>query len=320
MSKNVKIFVVIATAMIAAGVILSVVGLALGGFKSVYFGSQGFYVADAPGMWGAQEVVSQRLDKFAGINIDVKAYTVTLQKGDAYGIEVKNRSMREMPYIHVADGVLTVREKEDVSRREGFFASWLSFLPLRVVHNDWEDALIEITYPSDARFDAVNIEAAAGNVDVVGLDAESLSVACAAGDLEIEHSKPGKLRVNLIAGRCEIENTRADDTTVELGAGSLSAENFECGGLRGDVRLGQVNVEGSLRGDVDISAGVGDVFIRTDLPKSEYRVDLDVALGNATVDGHTVSGGNAGIGGGDASAPYSIHVEASMGEAEIDFD
>jgi hypothetical protein len=310
--------------MIAAGVILSAVGLALGGFKSVRFGSQGFYVSDdARGAWSAPETVSRRLDDFDTIDIDVAAYAITLREGDAYDIKLKNGPERETPYIHAEGGVLTVRENGDAlrKRQKGLFASWLSILPFRVIYNDWDDAVIEITYPDGARFADVSIEAAAGDVDVLGLDAASLSVVCAAGNLEIEDSETDKLRVSLNAGKCKIENTRAGEADVEMDAGSLTAQDFDCGALRGSLRMGEVDMEGSLRGDVDISADMGNVSIRTDLPKSKYRVDLDVSLGSVTVDDRTVSGGNVGIGADrDASAPYSLRVRAAMGNVKIDFD
>jgi hypothetical protein len=309
--------------MIAAGVILAAVGLALGGFNSVRLGSQGFYVDSEPGLWGAKESLSKRFDQFENIDIDVAAYTVRLRKGDAYGMELKSRRARETPYIHAADGILTVREsKEDMRRRKGFLEGLLSVWPFGVVHSDWDDALIEITYPSGARFDAISIEAAAGNVDIVGLDADSLSVVCAAGNLEIENAKLGDLRVNLDLGECEIEDTRADGASVEMNAGSFSTKDFDCGPLRGDFHMGAADVEGTLRGDVDISADVGSVSVRTDLPKSEYRLDLDVSLGSVTVDGRTVSGRNLVdiAADADASASYDFRVRAAMGSVEIDFD
>ena len=94
MSKYVKIIVAVATAMIAAGVILAAVGLALGGLNSVHFGAQGFYVDSEPGFWGANESLSKRFDQFENIDIDVAAYTVRLRKGDAYGMELKSRRAR----------------------------------------------------------------------------------------------------------------------------------------------------------------------------------------------------------------------------------
>ncbi|MDR2296576.1 MAG: DUF4097 domain-containing protein, partial [Clostridiales Family XIII bacterium] len=307
MNKYTKTIVAVATAMIAAGVILSAVGLALGGFRSVHFGSQGFYVSDdARGAWSAPETVSRRLDDFDTIDIDVTAYAITLREGDAYGIKLKSGPERETPYIHAEDGVLTVRENGDAlrQRQKGFFASRLPILPFQVIHNDWDGAVIEITYPDGARLADISVEAAAGDVNVLDLAAASLSVVCAAGNLEIENSEIDKLRVSLNAGKCEIKDTRAGDAEVEMDAGSLKAKDFDCGALRGSLRMGEVDVEGSLRGDVDISADMGDVSVRTDLPKSKYRLDLDVLLGNVTVDGRDFSGGNAGIDkGGDASAP-----------------
>jgi hypothetical protein len=84
--------------------------------------------------------------------------------------------------------------------------------------------------------------------------------------------------------------------------------------------MGEVDVEGSLRGDVDIRAAMGSVLLKTDLPESEYRVDLDVSLGSATVGGRVVSVGPiSSIRTDPGAAPHKIYVNAEMGSVVIDF-
>ncbi|MDR2770954.1 MAG: DUF4097 domain-containing protein [Clostridiales Family XIII bacterium] len=322
MNKYTKAFIIIATSMIAAGVILSAVGFALGGLRSVHFGSQGFYVDGLPGDLGVSDDFLRDLDGFSDMDIRVGVYTVVLQKGDGYGLRVHGRRFGEAPVVRVEDGLLTLRAGEDSLRagRSGFFENWLSVFPFGIAYSDWDDVVIEITYPSGARFGDVSIEDSVGSVEIAGLEAASLSVLCSAGSLDIENSALDALRVDLNLGECEIENVRAESAVVAMDAGNFSARDFDCGALNGDFSMGKAEVDGGLLGDVDISTDMGSVFLRTDRPKSEYSVDLNVSLGGATVDGRAVSGVNAGsaIGGADG-APYSIRVEADMGSVEIEF-
>jgi DUF4097 and DUF4098 domain-containing protein YvlB len=169
----------------------------------------------------------------------------------------------------------------------------------------------------------VNVKSDAGSVEIEKLTAATVSVECMAGSLEIDEPTADDLRVKLNAGGCEIKDTTATVATVELDAGNFSARNFDCGALDGSFHLGDVNVEGSLRGDVNITADLGNVFLETDLPESKYRVDAEVALGSVTVGGREISGAQAHIGAGLGSAdsaPYTIRVKAAMGNVEVDFE
>jgi hypothetical protein len=318
MNKRVKVLVVVATAMIAAGVIFSAVGFALGGFRSVHFGSGGFYVEEgAPAPWDERESLSERPGDFSGINIDLGAHELSLREGEIYGVKARGLRARDALEIRVDDGVLTLRDNDARAEQRGVFVSLFPSPFLIFGGGDTGDgATIEITYPAGARFDDVSIAADAGDVEIADLDAHSLSVFCSVGSLKIEESAADELHVNLDVGSCEIKDMRAGEAVAELDVGSFSARGFDCDSLRGSFRVGGADVDGRL-GDVDISADISGVSLHTDLPKSEYRVNLDVSLGKATIDGDSFSGGNFSYGAG--SAPYSIRIRASMGSVEVDF-
>jgi hypothetical protein len=325
MGRVTKAIVITATAMIAAGVILSAVGFSFGGLNSVGFDSQGFrvYFEDGGGFRGARGAASRGLyERFEGIDVDVDAYFIELREDDAYSVVIRNGYVRENPAFNIKDGVLTVR---DTARaRERGLLRFLNVDVLRVFDGYGEDDIptIVISYPANARLSDVNIEAAAGKVEIDGLEAASLSVDCSAGSLEIDETDVRELSVTMSAGECKIEDVRAESAVVGMNAGSFSAKGFDCGALTGNFNMGDADVKGRLHGDVDISADMGNVSLETDLPKSDYIIDVNVSLGAVTVDGRNVSGLNAGIGelsGRSDSANYKLRVSAGMGNVEIDF-
>jgi hypothetical protein len=323
MGRVTKAIVITATAMIAAGMILSAIGLAFGGLNSINFGSRGFRISFETGPGGAREDASQGLyERFTDIDVDVDAYFIELREDDAYSVTIRNAYARELPVFDIEDGVLSVR---DTARaREGgehwlLRGNWL--WALLNGHDDEGDIpTLRITYPKEARLGDVNIEAAAGKAEISGLEAESLSVDCSAGSLEIDETDVRDLSVTMSAGECKIEDVRAESAVVGMNAGSFSAKGFDCGALTGNFNMGDADVKGRLRGDVDISADMGSVRLDTILPESNYQVYLNVALGSATVGGRKISGGgiDSRFGGSD-SAPYTIRVKAGMGNVEIDF-
>jgi hypothetical protein len=326
MGKIMKTILIIAAAMIVAGVILAIAGLAFGGFRSVHVGPGGFFTAWRPGE-SEVENISESFDSFDGVEVDVEVCTVILREAEAYEVKVRNlyANTRERPEIRVVDGVLTVRGEDDDPEfgRRGFLSRMALFFPY-IGSDDWGEApTVEISYPRGARFGEVRVESEAGSVDIKNLEAASLSVESDAGSLKIEKAAVGELRVSLSAGECEIKNTSADSAAVAMEAGRFSARGFDCGALDGDFNMGEVDVEGSLRGEVDIRSTMGSVLLKTDLPESEYRVDLDVSLGSATVGGRVVSGGpisSISTGSDDpAAAPHKIYVNAAMGSVVINF-
>jgi hypothetical protein len=333
MSKRVKTIVVIATAMIAAGVILSVAGFAFGGFRSVQFGSGGLYIEEGEGGWRGAGIISSRtfddieVNGIDSIDIEVDMYSVTLREGDEdeYEIEVQNLYAREMPIGRVRDGVLTIRENRDATARAGegdLFGNgvWRLLQHIRNANDVDDIPRIEITYPRGARFDSVSVDDAAGSVEIRGLSAASLSVDCAAGSLNIREAATDDLSVKMSMGECEIRDVRAGKAVVEMDAGSFFAREFDCGALDGTLRMGDIDVEGSLHGDVNISADAGSVSLRTDLPESEYSVDLNVEMGGVTVGKRDVSDGiSANFQASPDTARYRIHIEANMGDVELDF-
>jgi hypothetical protein len=267
------------------------------------------------------------MGSFTGIDVDLDFFFVVLREGDAYNVEIRSEDARWMPQVRVRDGVLAVSDSfGEASERRGR-RGFLSRLGLRgdlflgIGDIDVDIPTLEISYPAGARFDEVRLQTAAGSTEIENMEAASLSVDCDAGNLEIEDTTVADLNISLNAGKCEISEVKAENASVTMNAGSFSAEDFDCGGLRGDFNMGGVKAEGRLRGDVNIVNDMGNVYLRTDLPASEYAVDLDVALGNATVDGRTLSGANIqnDLGRSD-SATYRIRVKAAMGNVKIDFD
>ncbi|MDR1247228.1 MAG: DUF4097 family beta strand repeat-containing protein [Clostridiales Family XIII bacterium] len=325
MGRVTKAIVITATAMIAAGMILSVIGFAFGGLNSVSFGSRGFrvYFEDERGFPGALRDVSQGLyERFTSIDVDVDAYFIELREDDDYSVVIRNEYVRETLAFDIKDDVLTVR---DTARsRERGIRRFLSVDWLRIFNGYDEDDIptIVITYPANARLSNVDIEAAAGKVEVDGLEAASLSVDCSAGSLEIDETSVQDLSVTMSAGECRIDDVRAESAVFDMDAGSFSAKGFDCGELTGDFRMGNVDVSGRLRGNVDISANMGSVSLKTDLPEWDYRVDLNVALGAVSVGGRSVSGLNAGMTQGSGrpdSENYTLRIRADMGNVDIAF-
>jgi hypothetical protein len=319
-----KTVVIIAAAMVAAGVILAVVGVAFGGLNSVHFGPRGFYIGydDLP---DGRADFFRAFDAFDGIDVEADAYFITLREGDAYGVKVRNAwTNAGEPEIGVEDGVLRINadygaRRDRDARRGARIVNWL-IKNFGGLGGPGEAPLIEITYPEDARLGGVVIDADAGNVTVSGLAAAALSVECDAGGLSIKETDARELRVDMNAGECRIDDTRAETAVVSMDAGSFSASGFDCGALTGNFNVGSVYVEGRLRGDVDISASMGDVRLKTDLPESDYDVDLDVSLGVASVNGREIGKADARGFGGPGPAPYKLRVKTDMGGVDVEFD
>ncbi|MBO5702593.1 MAG: DUF4097 family beta strand repeat protein [Clostridia bacterium] len=157
------------------------------------------------------------------------------------------------------------------------------------------DAFVEILYPSDMKFNEVDIIGGAGKLEIVALS-------CAEFDIELG------------AGETMIDSlTVAKSADIDGGAGALTFKNADISRLDLDMGVGALMLEGRLSGKSEISLGVGEAVLDLSGQKDNYTLDLEKGLGEITVDGTKV--GNSKIGAGE----NTVKIEGGIGSIKIDF-
>ena len=71
---------------------------------------------------------------------------------------------------------------------------------------------------------------------------------------------------------------------------------------------------GSPQGDTSLSTGMGDIVMKSDLPRSAYRLDLKSGMGAITVDGREEKGPVE-----SGSGSHSLEMDSGMGSLNVTF-
>lgn len=137
---------------------------------------------------------------------------------------------------------------------------------------------VTIYLPADAYFDEIEIEAAAGS-------------------LELDALRARQIELNVGAAACDIDRIECDALSVDVGAGALETGRIDAKLLSADVGMGAFT--GTLAGSAE-----------------DYRYEAEAALGAVTLDGATVAGGIAAEGAG-GSGSRLLDLNVGMGSIEL---
>lgn len=286
-----KFFLSAGALLLAAGLILSWVGIRMGGETKAtvqLFGrSWDVYAAPTAG-WNitthhagtatagleqgsssvpvdAVTITDNNSTPFSALNLDVDLGSVTVAAADSYAVEIR-------------------------SWGAGYsIEHWYSGDTLYIESSDGESLLptscgseITVYVPSDVRLEMLYVDLDLGDLTLAGLDLE-----CAELSLDLG-------------------NLTGDALTV--------ATTFQA-----EASLGEVTLFGDLGEHVDISAALGSVQLGLSRPVSEYSWELEADLGSITVDGKQFTGsGGKEVNGG--SGNRMLEVDADLGSITVDFN
>lgn len=106
------------------------------------------------------------------------------------------------------------------------------------------------------------------------------------------------------------------DIKIEVGAaGKLTVENGQLCNLTLNMGVGELNLTSRLTGENELDYGVGAANLTLIGTVGDYEIEIDKGLGNASVDGKTVSDG-AVIGQGNTK----IEINGGVGNMQVNFE
>ena len=151
MAKANKIAVKIALALIFVGLSIGLIGLFAGAkFNIIWDEGKGLKVADF-----SKKTISDNLDDFNNISIDISHWNIELIKADKPHIEIEYYS-EDVPLYPVKGGTLNISETKEPSWQRKATIGLINMQPMKA-------GTIKVYY-STAQMDEVSINTAAGNI------------------------------------------------------------------------------------------------------------------------------------------------------------
>lgn len=144
---------------------------------------------------------------------------------------------------------------------------------------------------------------------------KNANISTGAGQVKIDRLAAENLYLELGAGQVNIDTLEAYCTSQIIGgAGQMILSNGALQNLKLDMGVGELRFTSALKGDCEFDMGVGAAHITLIGSENDYRIELDKGLGDARINGQSLSDG--AVCGNGAN---SIEVEGGIGEIRINF-
>lgn len=159
----------------------------------------------------------------------------------------------------------------------------------------------EITIPKGRRFDRVDINFAAAEVDIDALSADDLRIKGGAGEADIDKLSVGK------------------SMDLQIGAGTLKVSAGEIGG-NCEIKCGAGSLEMALShidGDADVDCGMGTIHMNLPGSRREYNITSQSALGTVKIEEDDLDNQTDS---GTTEIRANLDLKCGMGEIDVDFE
>lgn len=257
-------------------------GASGGGWDDVNYDTEDVSMFDK-----AHDILSGRVEKYSlggdirNLEIDVGGCSFeTKSSGDAsVYLEVRNAHKFQG---YVEDGTLYIKATT------------------KAVHwSDRDICRIILYLPDDCRFDEVDIEVGAGEMEFQRLHAEE-------ADLEVG------------AGVITVEDMQVQNAEISIGAGQIELKGMDVTVLEAEVGMGEFVAEGAINASADVECSMGNVEMTIDGREEDFNYRLNGAMGNIDLGKESYSGfaNEVSLKNG---ASKEIKVECSMGNISIRF-
>ena len=208
------------------------------------------------------------------LEIDVSAADFVIKTGSDFHVESNHKYLT----VEEKNGSLVISEKK---RFWGTYSGKVS---------------LELYVPEGTVFEKADIATGAGRVTIETLSAEVLVLNLGAGEVKID---------NLIA------TERAE---IDGGAGSITISDGTLRNLDLDMGVGELKLTSKLTGNSDLDFGVGATELVLVGAADDYKIKLDKGLGEAKIDGESIS--NGGIYG---NGENTVDIDGGIGAIKITF-
>ena len=260
-----------------SGGLLALTGFAMGAQTrlDLHWGSEGIQLEHRGGSGGEQEP----LEAFTRIDAALGMGDVTVVTGERYAIALEGNLSGELSYEQDGD-TLRIRSRYGAWEMAG-----------------WEhQAAATIYLPEGADLEKAEMHTSMGDLTLEDVCVEELTANSDMGDICLTGVEVGEAELSLSMGDLHSDGIRTRT--------SLSVEND----------MGDVTLDGCFLGETDCELAMGDLSLYTGARAEDYGLDLEVSMGELTLDG-AVQRSQVHRRGG----PNRLEIHNSMGNVEIQF-
>ena len=280
MKKSTKIWLIVATILSLAGLLMFAVTMAAGGWdfsrlNSVKFVSNTHYITE----------------EFTNISIDTDTADVILVRSENNECKVVLReALNEKHTVTVEDGTLKISIKDNRKWYEHitFFSFSLPKITIYLPENVYGALTVkqdtgDITLPSAFTFESVDLSGSTGDARLNSTVTGPVRIERSTGDIEVQSAKVGALALITSTGDVDVASTDCEGKIyVSVSTGEVEMEDVKCETFTSTGSTGEITLENvDVSGQINITRSTGDVkFERSDAAEIYVITDTGDVRGN----------------------------------------
>ena len=273
MKRSTKVWLIVAGALVVAGLAVIIVALAmnnwnLGRLSSVKYQTNSYEIKES---FDKIEIISDTAD------------IVFLPGADGECRVVCEEKEKELHTVNVEDGKLTIKLED--TRKWYNYITFLSIgspkITVYLPSGEYGDLIIkestgEVDIPKDYRFESIDISVSTGDVKCMASASELFKIKTSTGDIFVESVTAGEMILTVSTGKITASAISCvGNFKISVSTGKTNLENVRCAdfkskGTTGDITMNDVvatnmmNIERST-GDVKLEGcDAGEIYIKTD--------------------------------------------------------
>ena len=263
MKTSVMVLLIVAVSLVAAGLILCVVGLALAPGETI---GEKFLSLGTSDFVSEETVISE---KISGIDLQASTARVEILKAtDGVTRVALYERAQEKSEVSVVDGVLTIRPKEIewykkislFSPEESTVTVYLAEPMLETMNLKTSTGAVRVAEEILAK--NATVEFSTAKIEFAASVSEMLRVSGSTGDVSLRGAQYGNLEVKTSTGDISLSGGSAREVSLRVSTGEISVESFACGSLAVVSSTGEQEYEGvTVDGAMTLESDTGDISI-----------------------------------------------------------
>ena len=309
MNKVCKKISIIAVCALGVGLVVGILGFVMGGAQSIVLEKNGFRVLSSAD-YEEVDYVDETFADVKSLKVDVDYFDkVILSEGSTFSVKGNNAKSLGGLDASLNAGTLTVSTKKS----HGIQLFNFGFFTSKAVNS----GTLEITYPSGATLDKVDLIIDLGNLEMYDLNADKIMLDVDTGKAYLERISASTLNGDMDLGDIEMKDADIKSSTIKCDTGQVKIKNIQSEGMDIDSNLGSVYVEGTLKGKNVFDIDTGDLELILNQSRGETSYFIDTDLGNVNIDGDNRFGSIENRVSGSTS---DLHINSDLGDVKIMFN
>lgn len=248
--------------------ILTTIAIVFGTYTHIFKNN---HIKDYKISLGSGEKYSETVDvkeKFNSLEMDVDVAEINIEYGDEFKLSY-DLPKELKPEINVNNNKLVIKSKSNAKVTPN-----LNFTGYK----------IDLILPYDTKLDEIGISLALGDLNINDISVTSMNIDVSCGNININDLTAQKIKVLEDLGDIAVGDVTCNELEIIQSAGDVDVSDSKMDNITVESSMGDINISGTIN-KVKAEGSLGDINVNSSVDENKMELDLDVDLGDITVNG-----------------------------------